>query len=329
MRARDRLTLRANQLVRVSPPSATEIEIGWELGLSAMVKGTLPGRIVTVLLDAWDVPLLHVVKSGGAGEHGHPEMARLEARHYNVVRGGGREALRILKELVDNLYDEHRGWGSINPYSVVDGTVEEWKSRAMTELATHPMQAFLLGQLFASEALSRAQGRPLVPEDRSAMDFLSHYHLNEVSSKFDNLKGRLRHELIAGVEAGNNPRQVARSMANAVNDYETDWGNIAITETARAETYGRLREYEDQGVDMVEGNSAYDSRVCPQCEALINGKRYPLADVIGVSNYGVKQDNWKPTIPLHPRCRCVWLPYEPSDNEPDKSRAGRPHAPAG
>jgi hypothetical protein len=50
---------------------------------------------------------------------------------------------------------------------------------------------------------------------------------------------------------------------------------------------------------------------CKSCRRLIENKVFPIAQVKDATNYGRKQQDWIPCIPLHPHCRHVWLPYEP------------------
>ena len=292
---------------------ALELESGFDMGLVAVKRGAALHRVRTLLTQHWGHAAPGLRKrepnDSGPGAHGIPELGAHEQDFYDILLQGGRSTLDALRHLVDKLYEEGRGWGPIDPYSI-DQTVDEWKVRAVVELASHPMEAYLLGQLFATEAIQAPMLRPLQPEDKKSIEFLEHYSFNEISSAFDELKGDLRHELIAGVEAGENPREVARRMANALKDYETQWGAIAVTETARAESQGRLQEFLDQGLEYVTGSSAHDSKVCDDCLRLLNNQTYRIKDIIGNSNYGRRKADWVACIPLHPWCRDVWLPAD-------------------
>jgi SPP1 gp7 family putative phage head morphogenesis protein len=74
---------------------------------------------------------------------------------------------------------------------------------------------------------------------------------------------------------------------------------IAQTEVTRAHAEGQLDAFEKLGVEelgaLIEWSTAGDGRVCPKCNSM-NGKRYTPQEARGL-------------IPLHPGCRCAWIPY--------------------
>jgi SPP1 gp7 family putative phage head morphogenesis protein len=70
---------------------------------------------------------------------------------------------------------------------------------------------------------------------------------------------------------------------------------IARTETMRVLNGGTLNRYSDMGVDKVKWNSVpEDGRRCAECDKM-NGKIFTVGEAIK-------------KIPLHPNCRCVWMP---------------------
>lgn len=73
---------------------------------------------------------------------------------------------------------------------------------------------------------------------------------------------------------------------------------LARTEVIRAFAEATLNRFEDAGITAVIGDvelaTAQDLRVCPICKGL-HGRTYTLAEARGV-------------IPVHPQCRCAWLP---------------------
>jgi SPP1 gp7 family putative phage head morphogenesis protein len=75
---------------------------------------------------------------------------------------------------------------------------------------------------------------------------------------------------------------------------------LARTEILRSFNEAALQEYRNWGAvgvsAIVEFQTAGDSRVCDRC-AFLQGKTYTLDEASGV-------------LPLHPRCRCCWLPAE-------------------
>ena len=76
---------------------------------------------------------------------------------------------------------------------------------------------------------------------------------------------------------------------------------IAQTEIIRAHAEGQLDSFEKLGVEtlgaLVEWGTARDDRVCPLCQSL-QGKKFTVKEARG-------------KIPLHPGCRCTWIPVVP------------------
>jgi len=279
-------------------------EAEWNVAAAALTKGAAVRVIMGTLLDHWGSPTLRKADNDGGtgpGMHGIPEIGRAEEAFYSALTTGQKEAYKALEQLVTMLYERGMSWEGIDPWQL-DEPLERWKMRAIAALAAQPMQAYLLGQMFATEAAQATVHRPLMPDDRRAIQTLEHYTFNEIDSSFDDLKGELRNQLIGGISTGLGPKEVARAMASILDDHKTNWEMIAITETARAESQGRLQELLDQGYTHVIGSSAHDPRVCDWCRDNINDKVVKIADIIGKSNYGRKADARLPVIPGHPRC---------------------------
>ena len=80
---------------------------------------------------------------------------------------------------------------------------------------------------------------------------------------------------------------------------------LARTEIIRSHSEGTLNMFELAGIEEVELQAEFltagDERVCPICDSMA-GKIYELKDAHGV-------------IPVHPNCRCTWLPYDPEIKE--------------
>jgi hypothetical protein len=278
-------------------------------------------EVIRVLQDEWGYPEIDDIRKSEtgkrAGDHGLSEIARQEKAFYDALTAGEKAAYESIKTMVDEMYEKGIVFDEFDPF-MIDSTVDDWKAKALMELALHPSRAYMLGQMLASERLKSPLHRPMMPTDARAIGFLNHYAFNEIHSSFDALKNDLRAALILGIEGGKNPREVARGIANAMKDYSTQWDVVAITETARAESQGRLRELQDAGETQCIGSTAHDALACDDCLRLINDKVYKVDEVLKNNNYGVKRANWKPCIPLHPRCRCVWLPYMPYEIRDDQ-----------
>lgn len=74
---------------------------------------------------------------------------------------------------------------------------------------------------------------------------------------------------------------------------------IARTEIINAHAEGQLDSFEALGVEELgvkaEWSTAGDDRVCPECEGM-EGEVFTIEEAHGL-------------IPLHPNCRCTWIPF--------------------
>jgi len=104
----------------------------------------------------------------------------------------------------------------------------------------------------------------------------------------------LRNELSLGFEAGESiPQLTKRIEGYFIENAKSRAETISRTEVIASANEGALHRFETEGVDKSEFLAAPDA--CEQCLPY-NGKIYPTKESHGI-------------IPIHPRCRCVWLPY--------------------
>ena len=125
---------------------------------------------------------------------------------------------------------------------------------------------------------------------------------------FENMKGltdtaklQMNRILAEGMLKGNGPISVARDMRRSIAGLsKTRAKMIARTEIVHAHAEGQLNAFEEMGVKdlglMAEWSSAGDDLVCIACQDMANGSPYKVK-----SSHGL--------IPLHPNCRCAWIPY--------------------
>lgn len=123
---------------------------------------------------------------------------------------------------------------------------------------------------------------------------------------FEKLKGitgdmsaKMSGILADGIAKGSHPYDVARAMSAAVDGISRKRAEVlARTEIIHAHAEGQLDAMERLGLDevtiMAEWTTAGDDRVCPLC-AEREGEIIPIKEAHGL-------------IPLHPQCRCSWLP---------------------
>ncbi len=127
--------------------------------------------------------------------------------------------------------------------------------------------------------------------------------------------------LAQGMADGLGPRQLARNLTRTISGPVGDLGItdtlgrfipaerraviLARSEIIRAHAQAQLQEFENWGVAGVtaaaEFRTAGDTRVCPLC-APIDGRVYTIEQARNI-------------IPVHPQCRCAWLPVDQTVDE--------------
>lgn len=134
---------------------------------------------------------------------------------------------------------------------------------------------------------------------------------------FDDLAGittdmslRISRALTDGLVQGQNPRQIARDLAEQVDLGAKRALVIARTEMIRAHAEGALTAFENLGVEevgvMVEWSTSGLPNVCERCE-----------DLEGVV---LTIDEMRGMIPLHPNCACSPIPANVGESREGQTR---------
>jgi SPP1 gp7 family putative phage head morphogenesis protein len=106
--------------------------------------------------------------------------------------------------------------------------------------------------------------------------------------------------LANGLAHGKGAGTIARELYKNVSSLSRAraW-TIARTEIINAHAEGQLDAFEKLGIEKVgaelEWSTAGDDIVCTKCEEM-NGEVFTVEEARGM-------------IPLHPNCRCAWIPY--------------------
>ena len=130
--------------------------------------------------------------------------------------------------------------------------------------------------------------------DSFALDWIKLRSLTLAKSINKTTLEALRNELALGFEAGESIQLLTKRIEGYFTDNtKTRAEMVSRTETIAASNEGALHRFETEGVDKSEFLAAPDA--CEVCLPL-DGKIYITKESHGI-------------IPLHPRCRCVWLPY--------------------
>lgn len=143
--------------------------------------------------------------------------------------------------------------------------------------------------------------------------FLQPETLNKVrllaTRVFEDLKGvtsimgsQMNRILAQGMIDGTGPLELANLMSKTIDGLTNQRALvIARTEVINAHAEGQLDSFKKLGVEELgvkaEFSTAGDDRVCPICEGM-EGKLYNVDEAHGI-------------IPVHPNCRCTWIPFVP------------------
>jgi len=140
---------------------------------------------------------------------------------------------------------------------------------------------------------------------------------NDLKGITDAMSSQISRVLAQGMADGDGPAFLARKLVSVINgtgetlaikdtlgrfiSAQRRATTLARTEIIRAHSDATLQEYKNWGVVGVnvkaEWTTAGDGRVCEICASL-EGKVFELSDAEGL-------------IPLHPNCRCLFLPTMP------------------
>lgn len=115
----------------------------------------------------------------------------------------------------------------------------------------------------------------------------------------EHMDRRISAILAEGLAEGFGPMDLARKLSTGVRSISRTRAKVlARTEVINAHAEATLNAFEEAQVAGVEVESEFatarDAQVCPECEEL-EGRTFTLVEARGI-------------IPVHPNCRCAWLP---------------------
>ncbi|WP_226479171.1 phage minor head protein [Natrinema amylolyticum] len=135
----------------------------------------------------------------------------------------------------------------------------------------------------------------------------------------DEMAQTVREELADGLEAGENPRTMARRLDEKLeSETRSRLNTLARTEVINSHTEATLDRYERAGADTVrhgEWADAGDDDVCPICSSL-DGREYTIDEMrSGTFEFEPGSDDpdylageYPIRPPAHPNCRCTIQP---------------------
>jgi SPP1 gp7 family putative phage head morphogenesis protein len=137
------------------------------------------------------------------------------------------------------------------------------------------------------------------PETMSKVELLATRSYEDLKGVTSQMGSNMNRILSQGMIDGSSPTEIAKDMANNIDTLtNTRALLIARTETIFAHAEGQLDAFERLGVTELgvkaEWSTAGDDRVCEECSGY-EGKVFDIEEAHGL-------------IPLHPNCRCAWIP---------------------
>ncbi len=137
------------------------------------------------------------------------------------------------------------------------------------------------------------------PDIFSKLQLLGPRALEDLKGVTAQMATEMSRILVKGMIDGSSPDQIAAEMVERIDSLaESRALAIARTEVIAAHAEGQLDAFERLGVRSIgvraEWSTAGDDRVCPQCSPM-EGQTFTIEEARGL-------------IPLHPNCRCSWIP---------------------
>lgn len=219
-----------------------------------------------------------------------------EKRYYQFATS--KEKLRIFRQTMEKAVAEvlEEG-GEENPWTsgYVNAAFKKGLERAFGQVRKRPQ---------SPERSAGAKGEFIAgavrgPEAIRKVEMMAARTFEGMKGLSSTVKTGLNRELVNALTYGQGVTETARNISKQLNvDYNRAL-RIARTEIIHAHAEGQLTAFAELGIDEVgaevEWSTAGDGRVCPQCAAM-QGKIFKVKDAEGL-------------IPLHPNCRCSWIPY--------------------
>ena len=139
------------------------------------------------------------------------------------------------------------------------------------------------------------------PRHADALGLLFTRNFAELQGITLTMEQQIARALVDGLAQGLGPAAIAQNMNDLVRLGRVRSLTLARTEIIRAHAEATLNRFQDFGLDRVQGRAEFltagDERVDDECGSL-EGQEFTIDEARGI-------------IPVHPNCRCTWLPIVP------------------
>jgi SPP1 gp7 family putative phage head morphogenesis protein len=138
------------------------------------------------------------------------------------------------------------------------------------------------------------------PFHRERIGQLFDRNFTELQGFSHSMSTNLQRIVADGLMKGDNPKAMARALSQRVGVDRARAERIVRTEVIRTNAEAQLNTFDRFGRKEVqldaEWITAGDDSVCPECDAMA-GQIFSIDEARGL-------------IPLHPNCRCSWIPVQ-------------------
>lgn len=232
-----------------------------------------------------------------------PNRPIIQSRFKFLVKDAKVPAFQrwLKKQIADGIFEAHPGPGQSTSRSWLHTYIDSSyrKGAVRSYLAAHKRElgkpeAYYEGtqRQFLESAFNR-------PERVSKLRLLYTRAYEDLQGVTSQMASRMGSVLASGLAHGQGAMKIARDLSRVTSIARTRSRVIARTEIIHAHAEGQLDAMEDLGVEEtkaeVEWHTAQDSGVCQKCKKM-DGKVFKVAKSHGL-------------IPLHPNCRCAWIPH--------------------
>lgn len=206
------------------------------------------------------------------------------------LRVGKRQRYTVLKQLEEQLIEQGKELGLIDLNHTTKILTDVYNE-------TYYKTAFLIDQGIEA-GINFALLRPEFVRAAVEMPIEGKIFSDRIWDNKELLVNRVRQTVERGMIQGTSIDKLARQIKNEFGRSAFESRRLAITETAKCQNYAQHEIYSEAGVEQVMWSATLEDRTCTDCQMLDN----QVFDL---------DDSAKPEIPLHPLCRCAWIPRIP------------------
>ncbi len=174
-----------------------------------------------------------------------------------------------------------------------------WKKQPKDFYIKYMKEAYRLGEERAKSMIEQVlqddisvNGQDIGIERRDIYEDLWEASLSRISDMEETTLAEIRKVLAEGFDEGENWKDAKKKIEQIIKD-PVRAERIAITELGWAYNRSIQRVYKNAGAKEMVWHASIDIKTCDRCRER-HGMVYPIEKA--------------PENPLHPRCRCTWLP---------------------